>query len=60
MTAAVGTASAAVVGYLAIRWLLRLLTSHTLWPFIAYRLALVGVLCWWLTSSAGQTILPTP
>ena len=49
VTAAVGTASAAVVGYLAIRWLLRLLTSHTLWPFIAYRLALVGVLCWWLT-----------
>jgi undecaprenyl-diphosphatase len=55
-TAAVGTVSAAVVGYLAIRWLLRLLTSHTLWPFIAYRLALVGVLAWSLAKTAGLAI----
>jgi len=32
------------VGYASIRWLLRMLTSHTLWPFVAYRLALAGVL----------------
>ena len=44
ITAAVGTLSAGIVGYLAIRWLLRVLTSHTLWPFIAYRVALAGLL----------------
>jgi len=46
ITAAVGTLSAGIVGYLAIRWLLRVLTSHTLWPFIAYRVALAGLLAW--------------
>jgi undecaprenyl-diphosphatase len=45
-TAVLGTLSAAVVGYLAIRWLLRVLTSHTLWPFILYRLALASLLAW--------------
>jgi undecaprenyl-diphosphatase len=56
-TALLGTLSAAVVGYLAIRWLLRVLTSHTLWPFVAYRLALAALLVWslaagWVPASA--------
>jgi undecaprenyl-diphosphatase len=56
-TAVLGTLSAAVVGYLAIRWLLRVLTSHTLWPFVAYRLALAALLVWslaagWVPASA--------
>ena len=45
-----GTLTAAIVGYAAIRWLLRMLTSHTLWPFIAYRIALAGLLAWSLAS----------
>jgi undecaprenyl-diphosphatase len=45
-----GTLTAAIVGYAAIRWLLRMLTSHTLWPFIAYRLVLAGLLAWSLAS----------
>lgn len=45
-----GTLTAAIVGYAAIRWLLRMLTSHSLWPFIAYRLALAGLLAWTLAS----------
>jgi undecaprenyl-diphosphatase len=53
---AVGTLTAAVVGYAAIRWLLKLLTSHTLWPFIVYRLGLAGVLVWTLGSSAARSI----
>ena len=56
-TAVLGTLSAAVVGYLAIRWLLRILTSHTLWPFVVYRLALAALLAWslaagWVPASA--------
>ena len=39
-----GILSAAAVGFLAIRWLLKLLTSHTLWPFIVYRLAVAALL----------------
>lgn len=39
-----GTLAACVVGYISIRWLLRLLTSHTLWPFIIYRLGLAALL----------------
>ncbi len=42
----VGTLVAGVAGYVSIRWLLRMLTSHTLWPFIAYRLVLAGLLAW--------------
>lgn len=42
--AIVGTLVAGVSGYLSIRWLLKLLTSHTLWPFVIYRLALAAVL----------------
>jgi undecaprenyl-diphosphatase len=45
-----GTLTAAIVGYAAIRWLLRMLTSHTLWPFIAYRIVLAGLLAWALAS----------
>lgn len=41
---AAGTLAAAVVGYAAIRWLLGMLTGHTLWPFIAYRIALATAL----------------
>lgn len=52
----VGTLTAAIVGYASIRWLLRLLTSHTLWPFIAYRLGLAGVLVWMLGASAARSI----
>jgi len=37
---AVGFAFATVVGYLTIRFLLRFLTSNTLYPFVAYRVAL--------------------
>jgi undecaprenyl-diphosphatase len=54
----IGTLTAAVVGYVSIRWLLRLLTSHTLWPFIGYRLVLVGFLAWWL--AAGSGVVPAP
>lgn len=39
-----GTLAAAVVGYASIRWLLGMLTGHTLWPFIAYRIALAAAL----------------
>lgn len=43
-----GTLAATLTGYLAIRWLLRLLTSHTLWPFVAYRIVLAALLAAWL------------
>ena len=32
------------MGYASIRWLLGMLTGHTLWPFIAYRIALATAL----------------
>jgi undecaprenyl-diphosphatase len=44
LAAVVGTVVAGIAGYLSIRWLLRMLTSHTLWPFIVYRLALAALL----------------
>jgi undecaprenyl-diphosphatase len=61
-TALLGTLSAAVVGYLAIRWLLRVLTSHTLWPFIIYRLFLAALLAWslaagWVPAAATSAAL---
>ncbi|MEI6240208.1 MAG: undecaprenyl-diphosphatase UppP [Planctomycetia bacterium] len=56
LEAVVGTLTAAVVGYAAIRWLLRVLTSHTLWPFIVYRLVLAGVLVWTLGASAARSM----
>jgi len=55
-TAALGMLAAGIVGYASIRWLLRVLTSRTLWPFIAYRIALAAVLGW--TIIAGR--LPVP
>nr|MCS5678937.1 hypothetical protein [Acidimicrobiales bacterium] len=39
-----GTLVAGVAGYASIRWLLKMLTSHTLWPFVVYRLVLAGLL----------------
>jgi undecaprenyl-diphosphatase len=50
MALTVGTLTAAVVGYVSIRWLLRMLTGHTLWPFIVYRLGLAVLLVWWLAT----------
>jgi len=54
MTAVAGTLSAGVVGYVAVRWLLRLLSTQTLWPFIFYRLALAALLAWSLASGWVQ------
>jgi undecaprenyl-diphosphatase len=47
---AAGTLAAAVVGYASIRWLLGMLTGHTLWPFIVYRIALATALATALAS----------
>lgn len=55
LAAVVGTLVAGVAGYASIRWLLRLLTSHTLWPFIIYRLVLAGLLAWAVATQAGLT-----
>ena len=52
----VGTLTAGVVGYASIKWLLRMLTGHTLWPFILYRIALAAVLAWSL--AAGHVPAP--
>lgn len=41
---ALGTLTAMVVGYASIRWLLAMLTRHTLWPFVIYRVLLAGAL----------------
>ena len=56
--AAIGTLSAAVVGYASIRWLLQLLTSHTLWPFIIYRICLAAVLIWALAAGRVTGLAP--
>jgi undecaprenyl-diphosphatase len=56
--AAIGTLSAAVVGYASIRWLLKLLTSHTLWPLIIYRIGLAAVLIWALTAGRVAVLAP--
>ncbi|MFM8951786.1 MAG: undecaprenyl-diphosphatase UppP [Planctomycetaceae bacterium] len=56
--AVVGTLCAAVVGYASIRWLLTLLTSHTLWPFIIYRIGLAAVLIWALTAGRVTGLAP--
>jgi undecaprenyl-diphosphatase len=52
----VGTLTAAVVGYAAVTWLLRMLTGHTLWPFIVYRIGLAALLVWSL--AAGWSVAP--
>lgn len=49
-TAVLGTLAAALVGYLSIRWLLSMLASQTLWPFILYRLTLASLLGWSLAA----------
>jgi undecaprenyl-diphosphatase len=51
--AIVGTVVAGIAGYCSIRWLLKLLTSHTLWPFVVYRLALAAVLAAVLISGSA-------
>jgi undecaprenyl-diphosphatase len=56
--AIVGTLVAGLSGYLSIRWLLRLLTSHTLWPFVAYRLGLAGLLLALLAGGWGVAVAP--
>ena len=56
--AAVGTLCAAVVGYASIRWLLNVLTSHTLWPFVLYRIGLAAVLVWALTAGRVAAVAP--
>lgn len=53
---AVGTVTSGIVGYIAVRWLLRMLAGHTLWPFIVYRLGLAGLLAWSL--AASQALAP--
>lgn len=53
---AVGTVAAGVVGYATIRWLLGMLTGHTLWPFIAYRLALATALA--VAVGTGSILAP--
>ena len=59
LAAAVGTLVAGVTGYLSIRWLLRMLTSHTLWPFVAYRLALAGLLIALMAGGWGAAVAPS-
>jgi undecaprenyl-diphosphatase len=53
---AVGTITAGIVGYAAVRWLLRMLTGHTLWPFIVYRIGLAAL----LAASLAAGWLPSP
>jgi undecaprenyl-diphosphatase len=40
----IGTLAAAVSGYLAIAWLLRLVRTHSYTPFVVYRIA-IGIAC---------------
>ena len=48
----VGIASAAVVSWLAIDWLIRYLQRHSTWIFVAYRLLFgVALLAWWTTAA---------
>lgn len=51
-----GTLAAAVVGYAAIRWLLAMLGSRTLWPFIVYRILLAAVLAWALAAGRVPSV----
>jgi undecaprenyl pyrophosphate phosphatase UppP len=45
--------TSALVGYLAIRYLLRYLASHTLAVFAWYRLALASAAAVWLVAGRG-------
>lgn len=50
----VGGVTAAGVGYAAVRWFLDYLNQRTLYPFVAYRLALgIGVLIWVATQNGS-------
>ncbi len=53
MAIAVGTLTSLLVGYVAIRWLLAMLTRHTLWPFVIYRVLLAGGLAAMLVAGDG-------
>jgi undecaprenyl-diphosphatase len=45
---AVGLVASFVFAFLAVKWLLHFVGTHTLRPFAWYRLALAAaVLCWW-------------
>ena len=49
-----GIASAAVVSWLAIDWLLKFLQRHSTWIFVAYRLLFgLGLLVWWSLDAAN-------
>jgi undecaprenyl-diphosphatase len=56
--AVVGTLVAGIAGYISIRWLLKMLTSHTLWPFVIYRIALAGLLVALLATGWGVALAP--
>ncbi len=60
MALVVGTLTAGVVGYASIRWLLGMLTGHTLWPFVIYRLGLAAVLAWSLAALWAPTVVAAP
>jgi undecaprenyl-diphosphatase len=45
---ATGLLTSAIVGYLTIRYFMRFLAGHSLWPFAWYRLAVGGLAFWWL------------
>jgi undecaprenyl-diphosphatase len=49
----IGMGVSGVVGYLAIKYFLRYLVSHTLAPFAWYRIALAAVTAGWLLSGRG-------
>jgi undecaprenyl-diphosphatase len=55
-----GTVAAGLVGYASIRWLLRMLTSRTLWPFVVYRALLAALLGWLVVSEGRGTTPPLP
>lgn len=49
----VGIASAAVVSWLAIAWLLRFLQHHSTWVFVVYRLVFGIAILLWLRATVG-------
>jgi undecaprenyl-diphosphatase len=53
MLFAVGTASSAIVGYLAVKYFIRFVARHSLDAFAWYRLALAGSVLVWLLAGRG-------
>ena len=53
----VGIASAAVVSWLAIAWLLRFLQRHSTWVFVAYRLLFGAAILFWLHGTVEKPML---